>query len=492
MTASMTAQDMTPKSVAAQCVGDHELRHRLGLIKRFDERFRGDARFRDRVVSDPAAAAASIGVHEDPCDLVGLVTDAGVSGAVAVYRELVAELAANRSRAAAPADDRFRAWREAQIARCDLQLSCSRNEVIFHGPLVFELSVGCSVGCWFCGAGAEKLSTHFRHTEENARLWRETLDVMQTAMGRPAARELFCYWATDPLDNPDYELFCDDIISVLGVFPSTTTALALKNVDRTKRVLVESEGHGGRRDRFSILTLPMLDRVHREFTPEELLFVRLVLQNPEAETVKSMEGRFLTAARQDASLHERELAKLRSMAMDDTDPEAVVLPESTSCVTGFLVNMVNRTVQLVTPCQASERWPTGSYVYDEARFETVSDLEQILETMIARHMTMGAPRDVRARLLPALAYEELPDGFRVTSRTEELEFRGDALGSFLRALGTQLRVGDKTPAALAEWGAARFDVSCEETLDTVDTVWSAGALDVEPAAVGRMVQLHRR
>jgi radical SAM family RiPP maturation amino acid epimerase len=492
MTAGVAAPDHAPKSVAAQCREDPALRRRLGLIKRFEERFRGDTRFRDRVASDPAAAAASIGVHEDPRDLVALVTDAVVSDGVARYRELVAELAADHSRAAAPADDRFRAWREAHIARCDLQLSRSRNEVIFHGPLVFELSVGCSVGCWFCGAGAEKLSAHFRHTEENSWLWRETLDVMQSLMGRPAARELFCYWATDPLDNPDYERFCDDVVSVLGVFPPTTTALALKNVERTKRVLVESERHGGRRDRFSILTLPMLDRVHREFTPEELLFVRLVLQNPEAEAVKSMEGRFLAAARRDASLHERELTKLRSMTADDTHPDAVVLPESTSCVTGFLVNMVKRTVQLVTPCQATERWPTGSYVYDESRFETASDLARILETMIARHMTMGAPRDARARLWPALAYEELPDGFRVASRTEEMEFRSDNSDPFLRALGAELRVGDKTPDALAAWGAVRFDVPRQDTLATLDTVWSAGALDMEPAAVGQMAQLHVR
>jgi radical SAM family RiPP maturation amino acid epimerase len=491
MTAGVMARDDAAGSVTVRCVDDLELRRRLGLIKRFDERFRGDAGFRDAVVSDPATAAASIGVREDPRDLVALVTGAAVSDGFGLYHELAAELAAHRSRAVAPADDRFRAWRDAQIARCDLQLSRSRNEIIFHGPLVFELSVGCSVGCWFCGAGAEKLSAHVRHTEDHARLWRETLDAMQSVMGLPAARELFCYWATDPLDNPDYELFCADVVSVLGVCPPTTTALALKNVERTKRVLVESERHGGRADRFSILTLPMLDRVHREFTPEELLFVRLVLQNPEADTFKSMEGRFLAAARKDATLLEHELAKLRSMTADDTDPDDVVLPESTSCVTGFLVNMVTRTVQLVTPCPASERWPTGSYVYDEARFETASDLERILERMIARHMTTGAPRHARAHLLPTLAYEELPDGFRVTSRTEELEFRDDELGSCLRALGTELRVGDKTPAALAEWGAARFDVSREEMLETLDTVWSAGALDVEPAAVGQMVQLHR-
>jgi radical SAM family RiPP maturation amino acid epimerase len=489
MSTGVTAIECAPGSIAAQCLEDPELRRRLGLIKRFEERVHGDARFRQYVASDAAAAARSIGVPEDPRDLVALVTGGAASGGVALYRQLVAERGAKMSRGEAPTDDRFSAWRDAQIARCDLQMSRSHNQYTYHGGLVFELSVGCSVGCWFCGQAAEKLSAHFTYTEENARLWRGTLEVMQSVMG-PAARDIFCYWATDPLDNPDYERFCHDVVSVLGVFPPTTTALALRNVPRTKRLLIESERHGGG-DRFSILTLAMLDRVHREFTPEELLFVVLVLQNPEAETVKCIEGRFLDAIRKDPSLHERELAKLRNMAADDTDPDTIALNRNTTCVTGFRVNMVKRTVHLITPCPANERWNTGSYVYGEARFETAAELERMLEAMIAHHMTIGAPRSARARLLPELAYQDLPDGFRVASRTEEVEFRSDEIGRFLRGLGTELRAGDKTPDALAAWGAAQFDIAREDALDAVDAVWSAGALDMEPAAVGQIVHLHK-
>ena len=33
------------------------------------------------------------------------------------------------------------------------------------------------------------------------------------------------------------------------------------------------------------------------------------------------------------------------------------------CVTGFLFNMVDRTVQLISPCTATDEWPLGFYVY---------------------------------------------------------------------------------------------------------------------------------
>jgi radical SAM family RiPP maturation amino acid epimerase len=482
------------ETVIERCLADRDLRRRLGLLKRFDERYRADDRFRELFERDAAAAGASIGLDEDARALRALLrhdTD-GASEGVGLFLELqaaVAELCCGR--APGPRDERFCAWRDAQIARCDLQLSRAYNDQTFHGALAVELSLGCSVGCWFCGPAAGKLAGHFRYTEENARLWRETLEAMESILGCAAAAQVFCYWATDPLDNPDYERFCEEVVAVFGTYPPLTTALALKDVARTKRVLTASERRGGRGDRFSILTLGMLDRVHRAFTPEELLFVGLVLQNPEAETLKRPAGRFLEAARRDPSVLERELAKLRSLAADDADPADVVLPQTVSCVTGFLVNMVRRSVQLISPCAPSERWPLGHYVYEEARFESAGDFERVLRSMMDRHMTTGAPRRAPARLMDGLAVEALADGFRVTSRTEEVVFESEEIGSFLRALGEELREGERTPETLAEWGAAQFDLSREDALHAIDAVWSEGALDMEPAAVGQTVLLSK-
>ena len=457
------------------------VRRRLGLLKRVEERFRADARFRELFEDDPAGGAALVGLDADPRALRALVRgeEDPSSADLALYRRLQAELESGAARAPAPDDERFRAWRDAPIARCDLQLSRARNSSL-HGPIVAELSVGCSVGCWFCAAGAEKLSSHFRYSGDGARVWRETLEVAEGVLGRAAAGAVFCYWATDPLDNPDYERFCAEVVAVLGIHPPTTTALALKDVERTKRLLAESERQGVLGNRFSILTLGMLDRVHRAFTPEELLFVTLVLQNPEAEALKSVAGGFLDAARRDPSVLERELAKLRDVAAEGADVDGIGLPQSSACVTGFHLNMVRRSVQLISPCPATERWPLGHYVYEEATFESAADLERVLRSMIGRHMTTEAPRQAPARLAEGLDLEPLPDGFRVKSRTEEVDFESAEIAPFLRALGEELRSGERTPDGLGEWGAERFRVDAEDVLDAVDAVWSAGAHDMEP------------
>ena len=96
-------------------------------------------------------------------------------------------------------------------------------------------------------------------------------------------------------------------------------------------------------------------------------------------------------------------------------------------------------------------------------------------------MSAGAPRARPARLSPELRYEELPDGFRVTSRTEEVAFKSRRLRAFLRALGAELRTGERTPPEIAERAESRFGVPRDEVLQTVDEVWKAGALEMEPS-----------
>ena len=77
---------------------------------------------------------------------------------------------------------RFQAWRKRQMQRCASELGGSAP-AITHPIVAFELSDGCTVGCWFCGAGAAKLSGHFLHTPANRELWRETLEIAREVWG---------------------------------------------------------------------------------------------------------------------------------------------------------------------------------------------------------------------------------------------------------------------------------------------------------------------
>ena len=55
-------------------------------------------------------------------------------------------------------------------------------------------------------------------------------------VGDAAGRGL-CYYATEPLDNPDYECFLVDFHAEFGRVPQTTTAAATRDIERTRRLL---------------------------------------------------------------------------------------------------------------------------------------------------------------------------------------------------------------------------------------------------------------
>ena len=66
-----------------------------------------------------------------------------------------------------------------------------------------------------------------------------------------------------------------------------------------------------------------------------------------------------------------------------------VEPDQTTiaCVTGFLVNMISRTVRLITPVRASERWPLAYRLYGERQFATADGYRAALLDLIEEHMS---------------------------------------------------------------------------------------------------------
>jgi radical SAM family RiPP maturation amino acid epimerase len=268
-------------------------------MKRFLERWTMDPKYAEAFASDAEAALTALGVALTPADVLPLI-DAdlatqttrliatGRASQVPVaalrYRAFIAEKIQHRRRLRSdvvPADPRLRAWRDRMISRCVGELGPARAEQIVHAPAAFELSKGCTVGCWFCGVAAPKFEHTWRYTEENGQLWRDCLGVVAEVYGI-AARRGFLYWATDPLDNPDYEHFLTDFYDVFGVCPQTTTAQGQKDIERTRRVLQLAHSLNSPVDRFSIIALNSLYRIHEGFTPEELLRVECVPQNKES------------------------------------------------------------------------------------------------------------------------------------------------------------------------------------------------------------------
>lgn len=451
----------------------------MAEIKRFLERWHADSEFRKQLPEDPYGVTTRYGLKVDP-EEIRLLWDVETIKQSSQDQEAQIPLPVKRFRAffveqlkyldrlrrsCSPDEPHFKAWRERQIARCSSQLGKLESNVIIHAPVCFELSQGCSVGCWFCGVSAPRLSDIFTYTPENAKLWQGVLQLVKEIIG-PAAGHGFCYWATDPLDNPDYEKFCDDFREILGHFPQTTTALPLKDVARTRALLKLSSEKGCWLNCFSILSLKQLDRLHKEFTSEELMFVDLVLFNKESGKPKKNVGR---ARERDQRKSEKNNKLLR-------EPYSEVIPGTIACVSGFLFNMVGRSVKLISPCNADDRWPLGYRVYDQGTFSNIQDLKALLEEMIIQNMSPTIRDHDLIRFRHDLNYQSLPDGFKLSTKSQTHEFRHIP---YVKELGELIREGQRTAeeiALLLNLGG----VPRAYTFKGLNSMFKMGVLDDEP------------
>ena len=258
-----------------------------------------------------------------------------------------------------PVEPRFRDWALWQIRRCDREMG-ARGRFMSHLPMAFELSSGCSVGCPFCALSAGRLRGVFRHTDGNAGLWKDVLAAVHAVVGDAAGRSP-CYYATEPLDNPDYEHFLADFHAEFGRVPQTTTTAALRNIERTRHLLQWGQAAHEHFDRISVLSKADFDALISAFTPEELLFTDLLPQFREAPI-----SAFIKAGRN----------------RDDGDGSGSTI----ACVSGFVVNMFECSVRLVTPVAANDEHPTGELVYGMETFTDGAGFERVLRQMIGRHM----------------------------------------------------------------------------------------------------------
>jgi len=330
-------------------------------VKRFMERWRGDAAFRHAVSSSAADAGRDLGVDPhalrplwDP-DAVELPEHA-LDPAVRDYRRDQAQLAGVRDRLTQRLEAGSRPyarWRGRQIGRCMSQ-SYPPAWINPHYPFAIELAKGCSIQCNYCCFDAPRLSAVARHDRDgNARLFREILETLRAFFGE-AADSGFLYWATDPLDNPDYERYVEAFRECLGSPPRTTTAAWYRDIPRTQRLLaLGGPSRAAGVHRLSINSLAQLRLAMRQFTPEELAEVGLVAQNPGSTLAKCAAGRGATA-----------------------DPTAPVA--SNTDISGFILNLVERSVQMITPCSDLARWPLGYAVYRRGVFADAQGLQDFL------------------------------------------------------------------------------------------------------------------
>ena len=360
-----------------------------------------------------------------------------------------------RARAdAAPADSSWRRWRARQMARCHLTLASELNDAIIHAPFAIELGDGCSVGCNFCGVNAPRLKRNYPLSEDNALLFEGVVRTLSRVAGPASSRHGFLYWASDPFDNPDYEGFCELFRSAVGVFPHTTTAQPLKNISRTRAFLQEASHQPFVSNRFSILSPGSLSRLFDAFSADELLPVELVIHTPGSLILRQLAG--------------------RALDRDTTSGVGGNGGQSIACVSGFLVNMVNREVRLISPYPASDTWPNGYRIFASGSFATVADFQSLVSEMIGDHMTPSFRRDLPIKLIDDAQFSQQERGFVISAPSANLECECSPEVALLTAA---IARGTESWQTLCDEVSQRHGFSPTSLSTWIDRLYSQGVLE---------------
>jgi len=438
-------------------------------IKRFVEALAIDPALRDLAATDARAVALACGVDLDPYSfqavwqrLAGIAEADFVppsERALAYYttvghklglRQLILDECGHT-------DPRHARWRRRQIERCYNEIGTTKTEAIVFAPATFELADGCSVGCWFCGVGATRLASWWPYDEANAAEWRQTLAGLHDLMG-PGMRWAFCYWATDPLDNPDYERFVCDFHDIVGVFPQTTTAIGQRHLERTRSLLRASEARDVPLNRFSVLNVKQMKAIFAAFSAEDLRNVELIPQNTGSVMRKAVAGK----ARDKAE------ARAAELVADDGNTIA--------CVAGFLINMVTRSIRLIAPCRSTPANPLGYVVIAEDRFADAAELLAIADEMIG-----GLPQTVTdlksLRFVDAFRFTPTEQGFQLESHYVRRKHEHPVLGAYLRDLGQAVAEGGLTAEEIALMSFYRFGVPEQSTIAALNGMFDKGVFD---------------
>lgn len=360
---------------------DADIIRRVANVKRYYETLECDPDFRVRAADDPVFAAKERGIliSREAASYALLCQDERTKPPedTALYNAYLDEKKAARQRiskrAQACRSERFNAWRSRQYARCDAELGAAVNARFAHIPFVIELSSGCSVGCDFCALSAQKLRGVFRATNENKRLFQDILGGASARFGAAVADSIL-YYATEPLDNPDYIAFAKIFLNATGRAPILTTAVALRDIPLT-RAAIAMRGAEPTIHRFSLLSLEQFRRASSIFSPEETLFTELMPRYREASVGLVRAGR---------ALHAHGKAALF------TDQGTV------ACISGFIVNLAERKVRLSTPCRASDACPNGAKELDLGSFDTAQELMRLIDNCIeSMESIIGMERPIR-------------------------------------------------------------------------------------------------
>ena len=372
------------------------------------------------------------------------------------YRQFIGNKIAFRNlmieKLCVPENAKMKKWRQRQIKRCNGALG-GLNEAFVHTVITYELATGCSVGCPFCGLDAGPLQKLFRYTPENTKLFRDVLKVCHEVLGDAAGQGMM-YFATEPLDNPDYEKFENDFYEEFRCVPQITTAVPDRDIERTRRLVAELSNGRGFIHRFTIRSARMAEEILDKFTPEELVMVELLPQFPEAPAFVP----YVKVGRE----------------TEDTDtPIADGDPGTICCVDGFCVNFADKRFKLVSPERVSEVYPKGIYESEWIGFDDADDLKEKLTAYIDNELEQDIPKDRPLKMYDHLSVGKYKGKDAIISKYGEIIPMGEP---YMIKVAELLTEGAKTREEIVKFITSEGNVPAENVFWYLNRLWDGGCI----------------
>ena len=259
-----------------------------------------------------------------------------------------------------PSHAGWKIWRDLQISRYSREDISTRSSQITHIPYAIELSEGCSGGCSFCGVSAQALQNSGLPFKDGKEIYQALLEVLGNACGLLSQYGVL-YWATDPLDQPDYECYANLFYQKFGLWPITTTALAENHIERIRDMLRTPAAKRPWGLRCSMRSRYAYQKLFKELTPLERGVIRFLPQYPESSSQHALAGRSFSK---------------------DTASQQTQSGGTIACMSGFLISLPKREIQLLTPCLAEPRNLNGYRVLGRDSFTSTEDFPNAFNKLL--------------------------------------------------------------------------------------------------------------